>query len=357
MKKIAIITLTHVYNYGNRLQNYALQELLKDMGYHVETIYNDVGSIKSKGLIILKECLYCGKYAKLRKKAFKEFNRKYIIWSNIKASNYIISDNRINGEYDYFISGSDQICNPYFSYFGFYFLDFVECDNKKLSYAASYGVTKIPEEKKLQYKKWLSDFKAISVREEQGVELCEKLGINDAVRVLDPTLMLSADRWNSMARKPHGFNEKNYILLYFLGEIPTLVHMEIQHYKKRGEKIIYLENENKRVCEIKSKSLFSADPMEFIWLIKNCALLLTDSFHGVVYSILFKKNFWVFDRKGEDIRNEMSSRITSLLLMVDIKDRMNPMKICDTNIDYSNIDELLDIERKKGLEYLMKNLE
>lgn len=361
MKKVAIVTLTHVDNYGNRLQNYALQEILKQFGCEVETIYNDVHRFRHKVKLFLIDIKYSivGKddCKFLRKRKFDEFNTKYIKWSKYTAKKYVI-DSQIENAYDYFITGSDQVWNPFFSFFGFYFLDFVCNKEKKIAYGASFGVNKLPPEQINQYSKWLRLFKAISVREKDAIHLTKSLGYQNPVCVLDPTMLLTKEEWSRVAKKPDWADENKFVLVYFLGSISTDAQSRIDFLKNKY-KVIYLENEDTPTEYIKSPKAFATDPLEFLWLIQNCETFITDSFHGCVFSILFDKEFYVFDRKHQIENNDMNSRLINLLSTFNMTERYNIQNGMQRYLpaDTEYIDKILRYERKKSIDFLKKALE
>ena len=339
MNKIGIITIIDNNNCGNRLQNYALQEVLKKLG-------NDVYTLKNETFLNWNEKYFIGKLRFLNKRIksiyktnifFKKFNK------NIKFSNkYItIKSRNISKYYDYFVAGSDQIWKPTRRRLSKVdLLGFAE-PNKRISYAASFGLEKIDKKYYKILQEELPKFKAISVREDAGQEIIkEATGINNVSVVLDPTLLLDKNEWIKIAKKPVGFSEKKYIFTYFLGK----------------------ENTTDLVSKIFGKDYSIIDfykgkygPSEFIYLINHAEYILTDSFHGTVFSILFEKEFFVFNRKQEDLNNNMNSRLDTLLGKFSLKDRKidNLNKINkEYKINYKDIEEKLNIERKKSLDFL-----
>src|SRR5699024_6376917 len=236
MKKVAIITLNGYFNYGNRLQNYALQELLKGQGFEVETIINEtkfnkqpkskVQVIKEKSVKDLftvlntkvQNYLYKNKLNQKRAEIFKDFTS-----SNILETEYSISEKHIPGDlsekYNFFVTGSDQVWNPNYRKGSFIeFLTFVPCE-KRIAYAPSFGVSEIPKEYIKNYQLWLSEMAHLSVREEAGAKIIKDLTGRDATIVLDPTMMLTKGKWLSISRVPTDKPKKRYLLTYFLGNI------------------------------------------------------------------------------------------------------------------------------------------
>lgn len=376
MRKIGIITICDYKNYGNRLQNYASQEIFKEMGYNVETIVNkppekDIYDkkvdlplrirIKNTPVKLLlkkvkrkiKAKLNEKKYSELRaskEKAFIEFTRH-----NIKESSFMLTPQKIFNEkltqYEYFVVGSDQIWNPvYRNGFEVDFLTFAPV-HKRIAYAPSFGIATIPEQFIERYTNWLEGIKYLSVREEAGAKIIKDLVGKEAVVLIDPTLMLTKEKWLSISKAHQHKPKEEYLVTYFLGDISKETKRTIKEIKKRYKlKVVNLAN-------LDSKDTYAADPGEFIDYINSSKIFLTDSFHGVVFSIIFKKAFIVFDRQGDE--PVMSSRIDTLFSKFELHERSweNVKKHCNLfDVDYSNIDKKLQIERTKALEYLKEAL-
>ena len=218
MKSAAILTMVG-FNYGNRLQNYALQQTLLHMGCRAETLLRSREDLISKMKRAVRPLL---------KKDFVsqciKFNR-LINWSKDVVSRQYVSEG-LEDDYDIFIMGSDQIWNISFDIITEYdFLPMIKPD-KKLSYAASFGISNVPEEQKEWLSELLNAIPAISVREEAGQKIVKELTGRDAALVIDPTLMLTADEWRNIAAVPSDLNVENYVLTYFLGPEPKKATLE-----------------------------------------------------------------------------------------------------------------------------------
>lgn len=364
MKKVAIITMIG-NNFGNRLQNYALQEYLKDKGINVETIYNcvydipkvqyNIFEIPQKVYAKIKRRVLDKRYFSITKKRnmlFENFNKENITFSKIKLDN-IDKLKYLDKEYDKFIVGSDQVWNPYANRNKE--IDFLKFSNrsKNLTYAVSFGIDKLEEKYVKEYKDGIKNFEFISVREAEGKKIVEKLaGRKDVQVVLDPTMLLSKDRWEEVLNEPEAFENlkgKKYILKYFLGDLS----------KSREKEIERVAKENK--CEIvdildKNSQFYECGPREFLFLERNAFLICTDSFHSCVFGILFKTPFIVFER--EDNVKSMSSRIDNLLKIFELKNRCYKGKISAELLkcDYEHIDKILMKERKKSEKYIIRAL-
>lgn len=307
MKKIGVITINDFNNFGNRLQCYAVQRYLEKMGYKVENIYNlnrNEGFIINCARKLYHILIDFGKWETVseRRKNFLEFNK------NIKFSDESIIcghyNENLNDKYDFFVSGSDQVWNPYYrKRVEVDLLNFAE-RGKKVAFSASIGVSKLPDAVIEKYKRYLKDFKCISVRENSAKKIVEDLtGRSDIEVLVDPTLLLTKEDWDYVSRKPDYNHSPKYILSYFLGG------------SKKYDNIIKGIAE-KYSCEIidvydKNSTFYSCGPQHFLDLEKNAFLVCTDSFHSAVFAFLFNRPFIVFDRDNTKI--DMSSRMETLL--------------------------------------------
>lgn len=360
MKKIAISTLVGEFNNGNRLQNYAMQQLLENNfeGIEVFTIRNNPYYIRkkeyTKRYLFFKKCYnilnfknWKGKILeKKRKKVFQTFNE------NIKFDDgqyYKTNLRELNGKYDYFICGSDQVWNGEMSpNLATHLLEGID-NNKKISYSASLGKNFLHDYEKALYKKFLPSFKAISVRENESIDLIKTY--NPRVEThLDPTFMLSANEWEQVMKRPSGLTEKKYIFVCLLGELSK----EFKEYLLKISQKFKLKIIN--IMDQKSRLYTKIGPSEFLYLIKNSEIVFADSFHALVFSIIFKKPAVHVQRKDAFFSN-MSSRINNLECVFQCKfknfDKNN--LIYDNSIFefyINDSDKIIQNEKKKSLKYL-----
>ena len=234
MKKIAIVTLSDFNNYGNRLQNYALERIITSQGYDVVSLVDFRPNLLKTSVktIIKKDGIkFTDRMKKIRRlKNFLDFDKKYVNTFPVNAGEFSsVSDD----EYHCFIVGSDQVWNPDWAKYTYdkMFLRFCS-PTKRISYAASFGVDKIPEKWVDKYKAGLIDFKALSVREDKAVDIVKNtIGIT-CHKVLDPTMLLERAEWDKIKKMPTKINGKNYILTYFLGGRTREVEKVIYRYAK-----------------------------------------------------------------------------------------------------------------------------
>lgn len=368
LKNVAIISLYYNNkNYGGLLQAYALTKIINDLAYNAEQLcwsrdcksqYLHKKSYLSKCKIRkIKRFIICrfeNHFIKTRNYAFKEFEVQ------IPHSKHI--HNKINikeylENYDAFVIGSDQVWNMHWFGKEYFFKD-VLGTKYKFSYAASMPDTNISEEQKKFVKEALTDFNAISVREEKTAEFLSELCGRDVKQVLDPTLLHDAKQWDEIADKK--VVKGKYIFCYFLGKDKQHRKAAKEFAKKTGLKIVTLPFLNGVIKEdifFGKRRLYDISPGDFVSLIKNAEYVLTDSFHAVVFSNIYKVKYFVFNRTCID----MSERITTLLAMFETPERFIE---ADAEIMYSMKDKPVLIneqkfeeKKKESLEFLKTNLE
>lgn len=380
MKKIGILTINDYNNYGNRLQNYAAQEVLKSLNFEVETVINDTHFenkvsrndskinnkmktlkaltfyelLKKIGWRLKKNFIYkknLQRYNKKRIETFKKFTSTYIVETKFSINEYNIPKELLMN-YEYFITGSDQVWNPnYRKGSAIDFLCFAP-KNKRIAYAPSFGVSEIPKEYVEVYRKYLASMYKLSVREEAGARIIKELTNREAEVLIDPTLMLSKEKWISISQKPIVNFKNGYLLTYFLGDLPKESKVYIREIARRYNlKIINL-------LDIKNKAAYIAGPDEFIGYINSASLICTDSFHGAVFSILLERPFIVFERSSLSI-NTMNSRLETLLSKFKMNNRVFNNVKKDNNVfdvDFSHTYSILENERNKAIDFLKEAL-
>lgn len=374
MKRIGIITIVKVNNYGAELQTLALQRKLSLMGYDSEIIdylfYKNLLHKREKisrpffsyplknrikeWLLPIYENIKIIPYRKeynIRKNGFSSFHVRNTKFSPVCYKSYSELYNN-PPIYDVYCVGSDQVWNPRcYTNLNPYFLTFAPKDAKKISYASSFGVKTLPENAKKQYCELLQNLDYISVREENGVQLVKDVSGKDAINVADPTLLLTKDEWKPIAKYDKVPNEK-YILLYVLKDSEYIKNIAIELSRKTGLKVV-------RICkgafkqDKKSDNILNitdAAPDDFLGLIDKAEMVLTNSFHGTVFSILFEKDFYTIIKRGV----ENNSRQFSLLKTLDI-DRIkyeDESFIESSSIDWTKVNKNLTEFRQKSVDYL-----
>lgn len=345
MSKVAIVTLVSK-NYGNRLQNLALQETLVKLGHNVFTIpVYPYHLIRHNVKYLFKKCsnLLLKKYPDI---VWDDFDKK------VKWSSDITTDRNIAAKYDFFVAGSDQIWNPNFSITSDRELLTFAPPEKRIAYSASIGLSTFPEQFANHYAEEWKKFKNISVREYQASTIIYNLTQILPPVVLDPTLLLDKSDWFKFI-KTRKIPTKYYIK-YFLGK-------QNNHIDKCISKCV--KNEHAQFINITNidGSLKSGiGPSEFLNLLYYSEGVFTDSFHGTVFSIIFEKPFIVFRRPSEKGYGDMNSRIDSLISMLNLQSHFmefedNLDKI-DFNFDYDTVKEIINKKRDESIFFLKNSL-
>ena len=371
---VGIVTGYRIVNYGSVLQAYATQQVVNSLGYNSKLIrfennkkdsfaylslLRNLCSFYHWGLRIEKIKLRKNRAAapsKERRDKFDNFIRKHILETLPLSSGQELLDEC--KKYDILLAGSDQIWHPSNRPLHYYTLDFIS-NIKKISYASSFGVNKLPNQMKRGYKKALQAFDYITVREQSGVDIISGLGLS-AHLVVDPTLLLSCEEWNSVVTED--IVNKNYIFCYFLGsrEDGRIKALEMKRITGLPSIAIcgvddFIEIDNVYIDE----KIEAVGPGEFLSLIKGSKYVFTDSFHCSVFSIIFEKDFYVFKRFSDEQKISTNSRIENLLSMFDLNNRMCSADTSLTDlekINYNFIQYRLEDLRMESKRHLFRAL-
>lgn len=324
--KIGIITQYYKSNnYGGNLQAFALCEYLNRNGYEAEQISYDmqsglkpqsfVGKAKrlvKKSIRALKKGYTFGFQRAVfdgmerRKKAMAAFNQSIPHSKRIYDEKNIASANSI---YDAFVAGSDQIWLPQ-SLDTAFFLNFANEDKRKISYAASLSVAALTDRQTERYAENLQNIDCISVREQRGVELLDGLTDKTVRLVVDPVFLLEKADWEEYC--PPKCITENYVICYFLGNDEQMRKLAVEYARSRKLKIVTMPHLHgklqKEDLNYGDVELYDVSPSEFVSLIKHAAMVFTDSFHAMAFSIIFHKEYVVFERNNSGF----GSRIDNL---------------------------------------------
>ena len=360
MSRIGILTLYHKNNnYGGQLQAYALNKAVQELGYSSEQISFERNRKKlyfrkirgifeesvTKDIFAVKLKLFLHRNKSngddsniqtLRK--FEEF-QEFIPHSPVFTEKNISETNKI---YDLFIVGSDQVWNPLFATKE-YFFDFVE-QKPCISYAASIRINHFEKAEGRRIKKYLDKFSYISVREKRAIQTLKEIGVDKEIEVMpDPTLLLSKEKWLEIVdnREP----EYDYIVVYLVRD-DVSINMIRKYAQENGYKVMFIPEPGyyfeKDDIFVKIKD--GVGPREFVQLISKAKLVIANSFHGTVFSIIFNRPFYVYGNI------EIDDRKGTLLKQFGLQDRLvkNDYDFCKHKdnicIDYSKVnDKLLEI--------------
>lgn len=366
-RRIGIITMHRVYNYGSALQAYALQYVIEKMGFKAEIIdYNYPNSFQYKRgvpppvnnwkTIIIRLMGRFHPYNRVSHK-FRKF------WSkNFSLSPYFPDFESIhssNISYDLCVTGSDQVWNPAFTKGDTTFLlDFIKKDIPKISYASSFSTTNLDNTYGSLYAKLLAEYKAISVREQGGAKIVKELTGKKAVVSIDPTLLLTASDWQKLTdghkcKKP---TEEKYLLLYVLSYVfnpsPYIYELAYSISEKLSLPIVAI---GRKVKSVKRNNLIhwieDIGPIEFIQLFANATVVVTSSFHGTAFAVNFGSKVFSVVKKGST-DDRISSFLNSVGLEKAIVSMGTPFEKIPTEENITVAQQSLEKHREDSMNYL-----
>ncbi|WP_291062636.1 MULTISPECIES: polysaccharide pyruvyl transferase family protein [unclassified Empedobacter] len=370
--KIAIFTLPlRNYNYGGILQNYALQTfLIKNFNCEVQTIdYKFHSSIKAKCKSLIKD-LILSRYSNFKKNVnieFEVFFKQHLSLSPFFHSYKDVNNYLAENKFNVLITGSDQVWRLDYAYGDIkklMFLDFnsLDKDIKKLAYAASFGVDTWKYKNETAYvTNALDSFDGIAVRESSGIDVCkDNFNLKDIKHLIDPTLLLHKEDYilNFSLKDIQHKNIYAYVLdndtekITALNQIKTKLNLDLNIIELASEFLFKVNYKNyKKYDGLKAESL-----PDWLQSFYSAKYVITDSFHGMVFSIIFNKPFIALGNKKRGM-----SRFQSLLKQLDLEDRLF-YKIDETQIisklsepiDYNKVNNLLNKEKNISLEYFKK---
>lgn len=367
--KIGIITMHKVLNYGSALQAFALQRKISELGYESEIIdYKFPPHKKTRttlrfvfeSVFVFIRAVAMGFPKKKKERRFQVF---YKAFYRLSPQNYdsetIVHDVPM---YDIYMTGSDQVWNP--RHIGTdtnFLLAFAPQDKPKISYASSFATSSIPEGSKDLYEKYLKGYSCISVRESSGVRLVQDLTGKESSVCCDPVFLLNRGQWDAVAEKARKRNDGKYILVYALyymfDPYPELLRIIGNAQKTLGYKVLYLDGRKEDAFRPNSSVLKAEGPSEFVNLVKNAELVITSSFHGVAFSLIYEKPLMAIVRKED----KTDSRIPSLLKIAEAE---KSIVAYDSNLELSRDEYLrlkteskhLDHYINSSVDYLNKSL-
>lgn len=365
-------------NYGAVLQAYAMSKQLQRWGYEPEIINYQYSTGKqivsvenqvdrslrarlkyifSGDVSLIQKMLY--RLARGKRNAQTDLFREFVKNSiPIDLNTPVTYEELMKNKSDYkcLICGSDQVWNPLIHANqndpGF-FLQFGSHQCKRIAYAPSFGISTLPDESKINLKEYTERFNALSVREISGAAIMKEICGVDVPVVLDPTMMADSMIWKEFNRMPSGMPER-YILVYRFGRM-NYMERQIKHIASELNLPIFeipvsIESYGKG-----SKLIFGVGPEEFVTLIRNAKMVLTDSFHASVFSILNHTPFYTFLRQGKNEKNNMNSRMENLLEMLNLQERLiypDSEIVSLSKVKYENADSLLEQRRNESQKFL-----
>ena len=369
MKRIALVTIFDNPNFGTYLQTFALSSIIEKLGGTVQIVHYErphwrywnslFESFKSVNLLhkISRFCWSIAPYIQKRKEQKFIMNnfsvsRRYNSFEDLKSNPPVA---------DVYLTGSDQVWNSIHNrgIDKVFYLAFAPEGKKKCAYAASFGMSEVPQEETEEIKNLLQSYNSISVREFSNVDILNKLGILNVQQVLDPTLLLSKIDWEKMInkkRKP----KKKYLLVYSVESkkqdyIISEISKKIAHEMDLKIYGVYYSGFKYKI-ECCDKNYYYASPIDFLHLIDNASFLVVSSFHGTAFSINMNKEFITVSPR------RFNSRIDSLLSLVNLTNRKVSsvedfnMDILSEKINYNQVNDILSNERMKSLGFIKTNI-
>ena len=393
MKKLAILTLV-INNYGTKLQSFALCKAIQSLNLVAPEVItlrdswcsgNVKISRKKQLLDVLKTyrlksfkkiydfVRWNYQYKKIRECAssFVEADKKKdkLFWEfdkNIPYSkiSYTLDDVRAGGlsSYDIFLVGSDQVWNgPRVGCLDVYMCDFLHKKRSALSYAASFAISSIPENMKDEYTRYIQNMDTLLVREEQGVELCKQLGRDDAIHVVDPTLLLEGKVYEEFVSNPKDLvGTEDFILVYSLTSSLKIYEEANKLAEKHNCKMVMLKRTPLPPLANTFKNaidLLEVGPAEFMSLIKYAKCVVTGSFHALQLSLLLQSDFYIY----LDDANAENSRLISTLTMFGLEKQLyyetSSLPKTLPHIDYASVEPILKKKREESMKLLTESIE
>ena len=347
VNKAAIVTLYDNINIGNKLQNYAVQELLHSFAKEVVTYaYSDAHKITTmiswKGKIVARLGLppRKAKQARLvlsRLSKFRDFSKQYLnVTTEHSFGDYL--NQTAHEESDVYVVGSDQVWHNWTNTkeeLEYFFLRFAN-QKQRIALSPSFGYEELPRDYIDTYRDGLLGFNRLSCREKSGCQIIRDLAHKEAALLIDPTMAIPAEKWIQIEKKPDYDLPQHYCVVYALGKKNPETEQLISEAVSRSSL------EMVRIFDMNHPQYYTTSPSEFLYLIHHADMVVTNSFHGTAFSILFHKQFKLLkrsDAKG----SKMTGRLDTILGMFGLSDQTQ---------DYSHTEQILEQEREKMHQYL-----
>ncbi len=374
IRKVAVVNRTNFINYGSVLQVYALCQAINSLGWESVVVWESGGlsrnlDIRPKKLVssgmkllfhprLIRATLKMAQEVKSkpidREKAEKferfvemNFNRRFYSPHELKKCSS-------SDEFTKFVCGSDQIwCSTTLFVDPMMYLRFAP-QEKRIAYAPSIGRDYIPRYNEREMRGYINDIPYVSIRETKGQELVKQLTGRVVPVVLDPTLLLTREQWEKIVQPS---NRKKFILLYFLDQPADLLLDRVADLAtKEGLSIVSIGLHLEERPDIEITNVI-AGPAEFLGLFDSADLIVTDSYHGMLFAINFEKRFWSVVRNYGQF--DQSSRQKSILSTLGLESRyINDVSVLSMDeIPYNNVRKILEEERNYSLFFLRTALD
>lgn len=349
MKKINTATVTWISwnNYGSLLQAFALQQILSKLGVRNKILSDSRYAIPKLTLrqrIVKLKNIILKKNINPSERMFREFRERYL------RIDETASYSRLNKRYDIFLCGSDQIWSPYLKYEPFYYLHYFS--KKKIAYAPSIGTCNFSEDYVNTILDDLRKFAHLSARESKSASKLSFMSGLPIAEVLDPTLLLEPSEWQKLLVPLD--DTQRYILCYFL--TPNQWYMDyVLKFATKHNLPVKIFNTHERYSDY--AETVPAGPKEFLSYVNSAKIIFTDSYHASIFSVLFRKKFFVFKRFEDDGDLDQNERIYNLFNHIGLQPYFVGKKDisrieCLPEIDFCRVEKKLSELRSKSIQFL-----
>jgi hypothetical protein len=359
--KVGILTFPNSKSYGATMQMYALYQTIYKLGHEAEII-----NYYSKYMKAEKYCRPKGmsdlKYS-LRYLARRILHaRMYAAFAAFEQQNMEMYPNRfftgkdklptIGARYGAVVCGSDQVWNPDITGRDLsYFLDFCGEGTRRVAYAPSFGVEALPEEYAKRVGEELSQFAALSVREAQGQAMVADMIGREVPVVIDPTMLLDAEQWQQL--EEHFPVDGDFVLYYTVKSSPRLYAKCRAFAEQQGLRMVVVGgNRMRRNDDAVVRHAIDISPAVWLWLVHHARYVVTNSFHGTAFSIIFEKNFYL------ELSAKTNSRLTNIVKLLDLEDRVIPFEqeIVPSQANFETAKKNMLDMRERSIDYLRNAL-
>jgi len=359
--KVGILTFPNSVSYGAVLQMYALQQAVKLLGHDAEVInYHNAymkqerhcggADWKSRAKRMARRMVHSPLYSN-----FRRFEREEMNLFPAKSFSEAEKLTQVGRNYQAVICGSDQVWNPDITNTDLsYFLNFCEAETRRVAYAPSFGIEQFSDGFCQSIQKELRQFYALSAREMPGQQLTQKLTGRPVQLVVDPTLLLESDHWQTM-EQPYAAADGDYILYYTVLSSKTLWKQALALSKNTGMKIVVVGGNRlnkKKMQDVQVEYAVDIGPRQWLYLVHHARYVVTNSFHGTAFSINYRKDFYV------EFSSKTNSRLAQIVGDLGLTDRVVTEKnIEPAAADYSAAEQTLPTMRQASWDYLKQALQ
>lgn len=369
MKNIGLTTLYESENYGTCLQAYALTRIIKELGYGCNIIKfnrcfasenrSKIDVLRSVGIRKTADILLSKDTINRQKQKFSDFRKMYLPLAGQQY--HSVSDvYGLQESYDGFVTGSDMVWSwESEAFLDYYFLKFAP-EGKRIAYAPSFGNTEFTEDMKAYYRNSIAGIDYCSCRESGGAAFAADITGKECKVVLDPTMLISADDWKKQFSLKERRTGEKTALFYMFGDTPEDIKKQVKYLLGKNGVIRYIPG---KFSEYRYEGKRDGDaygPIEFLQSFSQADFILTNTFHGLVFSLIFEKPFVLFHREKKEHWAVHEERMSSLLNQVGLNERYI---LTDTligsefmQLNYESIRLIIEGYRKSSIEYLSEAL-